>query len=96
VPKKIIGTLILNISNSIHILISLIIICKRYSITTSGYFKLLLLENYNRVIVFTTNFAKSFFDSIIVFLYYSSTIELILSFDIYIEVFIRVLSLVLI
>ena len=77
-PRKIIGTLTLSTLNSIPILISPIFLYKLYSITSSKYSKPFLLEHYICIITLTPNLQKVSIYSIIEFLYYISTIKLVL------------------
>ena len=77
-PKKIIGTLTLSISKSIYIQISPIFLYKSCSIATFRYFKPLLLEIYVRVVALAPDLQRVPFYNIIKFLYYSSTIKLLL------------------
>jgi hypothetical protein len=62
-----------------YTLISPIFSYKLYSVATPGYPKPLLLENHVRIIALTPNLQKVSFYSIIDFLYYNSTTELLLS-----------------
>jgi hypothetical protein len=79
VPEKIIGTLTSSILKSVHTLISSVFSYKLYSVATPGHPKPLPLENHVRIIALTPDLQSVSFYSIIDFLYYSSTIELILS-----------------
>ena len=81
-----IGTLTLSVLKSIHILISLIIFYKLYSVITLGYIKLLLLENRIHIVALTHNLQRASFYYIIRFLYHSSITELILILNTYKEV----------
>jgi hypothetical protein len=74
-----IGTLTLNISKSLHTLISPILFNKLCSSSTPRHPKPLLLENYVHVVNHTPNLQRVSFYSVIGFLYHSSTIELIIS-----------------
>jgi len=77
VPKKIIGTLTLNILKSVHILISLIIFYKLCSVATLRHPKPLPLENHVGIVALIPDLQRVSFYSIIKFLYHSSTTELI-------------------
>ena len=70
-PKKIIGTLTLNILKSVHTSIFPIIFYKLCSIVTPGHPKLLLLENHVRIIAITPNLQRVSIYSVIDFLYHS-------------------------
>jgi hypothetical protein len=71
VPKKIIGTLTLNILKSVHTLISPIIFYKLCFIATPGYPEPLLLENHVRIVALTPDLQRVSFYSVIDFLYHS-------------------------
>jgi hypothetical protein len=62
-----------------HTLISPIIFYKLCSVVTPGHPKPLLLENHIYIVTLTPDLQRVSFYSIIEFLYYSSTTELILS-----------------
>jgi len=74
-----IGTLTLSILKSVHISISLIFSYKLYSVATPRHTKPLLLENHVHIVALTPDLQRVSFYSVIDFLYYSSTTELILS-----------------
>jgi hypothetical protein len=78
VPEKMIGTLILSISKSIHTLIPPIMLYKLYSVATPGHPKPLLLEYYVVIIAFTPDLERVLFYSVTELLHHSSTTELIL------------------
>ena len=78
-PEKIIETLTLRILRYIHTSISPIFSYKLYSVATPGHSKHLSPENYIRVIALTPDLHRVSFYSVIEFLYYNSTIELLLS-----------------
>jgi hypothetical protein len=62
-----------------YTLISFIIFYKLYSIASPRYPEPLLLENHIHIVTFTPDLQKVSFYSIIEFLYYNFTTELILS-----------------
>jgi len=61
-----------------HILISLIIFYKLYSVATPRYFEFFLLENHGYIIALTSNLQRVSFYSIIDFLYHSFITKLLL------------------
>jgi hypothetical protein len=78
VPEKIIGTLTSSILKSIHTSMSPIFFYKLYSVATPGHPEPLPLEIHVRIIALTPDLQRVSFYSIIDFLYYRSTTELIL------------------
>ena len=74
-----IGTLTLSISKSVHTLISLIFLHKSCSLATPKHSEPLLLEIYVHVIALMSDLQRVSFYNVTEFLYYSSTIKLLLS-----------------
>ena len=73
------GTLTSSISKSMHTSISPIYLHKSYSVATPEHSELLPPENFVCIVALTPDLRRVSFYSAIEFLYYSSTIELILS-----------------
>jgi hypothetical protein len=78
VPEKLIGTLALIISKSIHTIRHLIEFYKLYSVATPGHPKPLLLEYYVVIVALITDLKRFVFHSVIEIPYYSSNTELII------------------
>ena len=79
VPEKMmIGTLTSSILQSVHTSMSPIFSYKLCSVATPGHSKSFPLENYGRIVALTLT-CKDFPYSVIDFLHYSSTTELLLS-----------------
>ena len=78
VPRKLIGTLTSNISKSVHISTSPIILYKSCSVATTEHSEPHTLENYVRIVAFTPDLQAVSFYNVREFLLHSSTIELIL------------------
>jgi hypothetical protein len=77
VPKKTIGTLTSNMSNSPHISMSPKFLYKSCSIATSKSFKPFQQGNYRRIVAFAPSLWNVSVHRKIEFLYYSSTIGLL-------------------
>jgi len=73
-----IGTLTLSILIFVHTLTSSIFLHQSCSVATYKHSKLLLLENYVRIVALAPDLRKVHLYSATEFLYYNSTIELLL------------------
>jgi uncharacterized protein len=77
VPRKMIGTLTLSISNSVHKTTSLMLLYKLCSVAVSEHSEPLTLENYVRVVALAPDVRIVPFYGAMEFLHHSSTIELL-------------------
>jgi hypothetical protein len=77
VPRHMGGTLTSSNSESVHTLVSAIVLYKSYTIATPKHLEPFLSKNYIRIVAFAPNLHRAFFYSRIDFLPYSTTVKLL-------------------